>query len=192
MPTYLDPLNFSEGPVFLLIGQPANAITPDVLPPDATPFIVAGGSWGGTWSIVGFTDDSGLSHDGLSPAMSVQNVAQQRGPANTTRGNAAQSVSANLLELSAERLQQFLGYGDMTSTGTSDTLLLTDDDPLAEYAIGVEAFGPRGKPLRILYPRCTPEITGAIVNRIGQNAIIPVKWTRSGYNDGRPVWKFLK
>lgn len=45
---YLDPTNFSEGPVFLLIGHASNHLTPDVLPSDATPFIVAGGSWGGS------------------------------------------------------------------------------------------------------------------------------------------------
>jgi hypothetical protein len=189
---YLDPTNFSEGPVFLLIGHASNHLTPDVLPSDATPFIVAGGSWGGSWEIVGFTDENGLSHEGLSPDVTNQMTAQQRGPASTVRGNASQAVTANLLEMSAARMQQFLGYGEITSTGTSDELLLTDDDALAEYAIGVEAFGPKGKPLRILYPRTTPQITGAIVNRIGQNAVVPVRFTRTGYTDGQPRWRFIK
>lgn len=189
---YLDPVNFSEGPVFLLIGNAANDLSPDVLPADTVPFIVAGGSWGGNWAIVGFTDENGVSHEGLSPDVTNQMTAQQRGPASTVRGNAAQAVTANLLEMSAERLQQFLGYGEITSTGTSDELLLTDDDALAEYAIGIEAFGPKGRPLRILYPRATPQITGPIVQRIGQNSTVPVRWTRTGYTDGQPRWRFLK
>ncbi len=189
---YLDPVNFSEGPVFLLIGNASNHVAPDVLPGDAVPFIVAGGSWGGNWSIVGFTDENGVSHEGLSPDQTNQMTAQQRGPASTVRGNAAQAVTANLLEMSAERLQQFLGYGEITTTGTSDELLMTDDDALGEYAIGIEAFGPKGKPLRILYPRTTPQITGPITNRIGQNAIVPVRFTRSGFTDGQPRWRFIK
>lgn len=191
MVTYLDPTNFAEGPVFLLIGNSALSGSPDVLPSDATPFVASGGSWGGNWRVVGFTTEDGIAHGGMAPAVTPQNVAQQRAAASNTRGVANQTVSCTLLELSAENLKAALGFGTIVSTGTSDDLEMTDD-PITYYAVGVEAFGPKGKPLRIIYPITIPTVTGDVVNRIGANTGIPARWTRAGGSAGNPHWHFIK
>lgn len=187
----LNPLNIVEGPMFALLGQSALSITPDVLPADATPFISAGGSWGGTWVNLGFLDETGATHGGLAPASNPVNTSQQRGSVTIVKGIAAQTVSFNMYEVTAQNLQRALGSGTITSTGTADDLQMTDD-PVTYYALGIEAFGPNGKALRIIYPIVVPEITGNIVNRIGQVTTIPVRFTRAGGAAGQPRWRFLK
>lgn len=188
----LDPTNFAEGPVFILMGKSALDVSPDVLPADTVPFIIAGGSWGGTWVNLGFTDESGIVHGGLAPDMNPQNVSQQRGAASIIRGNSSQTVAAMLLEFTAANFKAALGGGTLTSTATSDRVELTDSGQVEFVAIGVEGFGPKGKPLRIVYPIVAPSISDSITQAIGSNAVIPATWTRSGGPDGNPVWAFLK
>ena len=190
MTNYLDPLNFAEGPVFLMLGKSALDVSPDVLPADNVPFIVAGGDWGGSWRIVGFTTEEGIQHGGLGAATTPQNTAQQRGAASIIRGVSTQTVECNLLELSAQNMKAALGSGTIVTTATSEDLELTDDQ--TEYvAVGVEAFGPRGKPLRIIYPIAVASITGNVGNRIGANSSIPARWTRAGFAEGNPHWHFI-
>lgn len=187
----LNPLQIVEGPVFALLGKSALDVAPDVLPADTVPFITAGGSWGGTWSSLGFLSDAGVNHAGLSPTTTAVNSSQQRGSVTMTRGISTQTISFSMLEFSALNLQAVLGQGTIVTTGTSDDLELTDD-PVKYYALGIEAFGPNNKPLRMIYPAVIPEVTGAIDHRIGVVPMMPVRFTRAGGRIANPHWRFIK
>lgn len=188
---YLDPTQISEGPVFVLLGKSALDVTPDVLPADTVPIISAGGSWGGTWRSLGFTPDDGVTAGGMAPDTTPVMVAQQRGPATVLKGSSAQTIGFTLLEMTAENLRDALGQGTITSITTSDELALTDD-PTRYYALGIEGYGPKGKPLRIIYPIVTISVTGDINLRWGSPQSVPVQATRSGAASGVPKWRFLK
>ncbi len=187
----LDPRNFSEGQVFMLIGKSAFDVAPDVMPAYTVPFIYAGGAWGGSWYNLGYATPEGVAHGGLSPDTNPQMTSQQRGSASIIKGNAAQMVSFSLLELTALVLQYALGSGTLVSNVNTDTLEMTDD-PIKYFAIGVEAVGPNGKPLRMIYPATVPNITGDVVNTIGTNATIPVSFTRAGSALANPKWQWVK
>lgn len=187
----LNPLQIVEGPVFALLGKSALDVSPDVLPADSVPFITAGGAWGGSWWNLGFLSDAGVNHGGLSAATTAVNSSQQRGSVTMTKGISTQTISFTMLEFSAMNLQAALGQGTIVSTTTADDLELTDD-PVKYYALGIEAFGPNGRPLRMIYPAVIPEITGPIDHRIGVVPMMPVRFTRSGGRNANPHWHFLK
>lgn len=183
--------NLAEGPAYVLIGKSAYDVAPDVPPADANTLIANGGTWGGAWYNLGVTTDAGLQIAGLSPATTPLMVAQQRGAFATAKGSSAQTVSFTMLEFSALNLQYILGQGTITSTGTHDNLTLSDD-PIKYFALGLEVFGPLGKPLRYFFPVTTGEMTGNIDHRIGQYANIPVRFTRSGGVAANPQLIFVK
>lgn len=187
----LDPRNFSEGQVFMLAGKSAFDVSPDVLPANSVQFIYKGGNWGGTWFNLGYASPDGVAHGGLSPDTTPQMTSQQRGSAALIKGAAAQTVSFSLLELTALVLQYALGAGTLTSDAFQDELEFTDDPP-KYFALGIEAVGPNGKPLRMIYPAMSPNITGDIVNTIGTNAMIPVQFTRAGSTLANPKWRWVK
>lgn len=189
-----DPLQVSEGPINVLLGRSWLEAVFDVLPADNVPFISAGGNWnaaGGLWRDWGFIGEDGLAAGGLSPATTPIATASQRGPATVLKGASAQTLTFTVLELTPENIRDALGQGSIISTAGSDEVLMSDD-PTRFHSLGVEAFGPRGRPLRIIYPVGTLSIPGDITLRWGQAQSIPVTFTRAGGLEGRPRWKFLK
>lgn len=188
---YLDPTQITEGPIYALLGKSALDATPDVLPANATPVISAGGNWGGTWRHLGFATEDGAAMGGLAPDMTPVPVSQQRGPATVLKGASAQTIGLTLLEMTPENLRDAMGQGSISSTAEHDELLMSDD-PTRFFALGIEAFGPQGKPLRIIYPVVTVSVSGDINLRWGVAQSIPITATRAGGLEGRPRWRFLK
>jgi hypothetical protein len=192
MSAYLDPTNFAEGPVFALVGNAANHVAPDDLPADAVPFIYLGGAWGGAWRQLGFSTEDGMAHSGLSAEVTPQMTAQMRNAAANIRGNRTPAVAMSLLEVTPENFALACGGLAIVDTATAEEVELTDEGDIEYVALGIEAFGPKGRPLRIIYPMVSAAITGDIVQRIGQNMMLPVSFTRAGFATGNPRWRFLK
>lgn len=185
----LNPLQIVEGPIFALLGKSALDVSPDTFPAWATASIASGGSWGGTWTNLGYFTEEGLSHAGMSPPTTPVNSSQQRGSVTTLKGMSAQKVTGSMLELTAQNLQYAMGQGTITTTGSYVELEMTDD-PITYYALGLETYGPNGKLLRIIYPVVVPAVTGNVQQRIGQPAAVPVEFSRAAGKIGNPKWRF--
>lgn len=192
MSAYLDPRNFAEGPVFALVGASAYEVAPDELPDDSEPFVYLGGDWGGTWRLLGFATQDGISHGGLAPEQTPQMTSQQRNAASTIRGTRTPTVGLSLLEMTAENFAMAIGGANITDTATAEDVEISDEVAVQYVALGIEAFGPNGRPLRIIYPVMTVAITAEIVHTIGTNVVLPVTFSRAGGVEGNPHWHFLK
>lgn len=186
-----NPAQFCEGEVFVLLGKSAYDVAPDTFPSNATPAIVDGGSWGGTWRHTGFSSPNGATLGGLSPDTSPQMTAQQRAAASIIKGNSAQTVSIELLEWTAENWRDAMGQGTITEDAEMTELEFTDD-PIRWVALGIEGTTAGGKIVRIIYPIVMANISGDVTMTIGTNSVIPATFTRSGSSAGNPRMRILK
>jgi hypothetical protein len=192
MVAHLDPTNFAEGPVFAFVGNAANHVSPDAMPADTVPFYYLGGDPGGNFRVLGYSTEDGVSHSGLSPEQTPQMTAQSRNAVSYIRGTRTPAVAMTLLEVTPENFALAIGGAAITDTATSESVEVSDEEAINFVSLLIEAFGPKGRPLRIFYPMVQPNITGDIVNRIGQNMALPVSFSRVGGAESNPEWRFLK
>ena len=136
--------------------QPYNASVPAVLPPSTTEY---GGDWsnGGAlpWQTLGATDQGWSLH--VTTKTSEITIEEQSTPVDVLADSKAVSVSGNLSEDLLQNLLWAYGGGtlqNIAATGSTPGMqVLTLQDALAKWAIGVETVNANGFYRRWLLPK---------------------------------------
>jgi hypothetical protein len=180
-----------EGPGYVYVGKSADDVAPDVMPADSVAF---GASPGGTWAALGYTTQDGFTFGGMSPERTSVLSGQQRAPVKRLPGNAEETVSFTLTELTLANIRTVAGRGTLATvaagSGTAGHTALTwTDAPNASVALLIDTFGPDGQPRRYFYPSVDFAITGDATHQIGTEMGVPVTATRTGGSNSTPEWR---
>lgn len=122
----------------------------EALPADTT---AKDGAWGGNWVELGFTEGISLSiSDERTFVPTDQSTFEER--AYVTSQSA--ELSATLLEVTMSNLKYILGYGTLSTSGSTDVLGVGTEPTLTEYTLGVELQAPNADvaPRRVRIARC--------------------------------------
>lgn len=108
----------------------------EALPADTT---AKDGSWGGNWVEVGFTEGITLS---LSDERTYVAVDQSTFEERAYVSSQSAELSATLVETTLANLKYILGYGTLSTSGSTDVLGGATEPTVTEYTLGFELQSP--------------------------------------------------
>lgn len=121
----------------------------EALPADTT---AKDGSWGGNWVEVGFTSGITLK---LSDERTHVGVDQSTVEVRSYVVSQSVELEATLMETTMANLKYLLGYGTLSTSGSTDVLEVATNPVLTEYTLGFELQAPNDEtaPRRVQIPR---------------------------------------
>jgi hypothetical protein len=127
-----------------------NASSVEALPADTT---AKDGAWGGNWVEVGFTSGISLSLSDERTFVPVdQSTLEERGYVTSQ----SVELQATLMEVTLANLKYILGYGTLSTSGSTAVLGVATNPAMSEYTIGIEMQSPNDEvaPRRVRVARC--------------------------------------
>lgn len=127
----------------------------EALPADT---VARDGSWGGAWANLGATTPDGVKYTSSNEFRHVD-VGQSTVDvfSRVTKQNV--EIELTLKETSVENLKYAMGFGSLSTSGSSGVLTVSHNPGLTEYTIGLEGPSPDSDVTaaqRILFYRCVP------------------------------------
>ena len=125
----------------------------EALPADT---VARDGDWGGNWAGFGYT--GGVQHSINNEHRHVeadQSTIEVR--SQVTKQDV--TVELTLKQVTLENVKYALGFGTLSTSGSSGVLIVNDNPALSEYTIGIEGPSPSSDPTaaqRLLFPRMVP------------------------------------
>lgn len=131
-----------------------NSASVEALPADTT---ARDGSWGGNWVELGYT--GGVQYSMSNEHRHVE-VDQSTIEVRSFVTKQDLTVELTLKETTVENLKYALGFGTLSTSGSSGVLTIANNPTLTEYTLGIE--GP------------SPSATVSAAQRIRLNRVVPV------------------
>ena len=130
-----------------------NASSVEALPADT---VARDGDWGGNW--VGFGYTGGIAHQMSNEHRHVE-VDQSTIEVRSHITKQDVTIELSLKQVSVENVKYALGFGTLSTSGSSGVLTVNENPALTEYTLGIEgpsADDAPGAAWRILFPRMVP------------------------------------
>lgn len=130
-----------------------NSSSVEALPSDST---ARDGSWGGTWVDLGYT--SGVQYNVANEHRHVE-VDQSTIEVMSRVVKQDVTIELTLKQASVENLKYALGFGTLSTSGSSGVLSVGNNPTLTEYTLGLEGPSPDEDPTaaqRIVFYRVVP------------------------------------
>lgn len=130
-----------------------NSSSVEALPSDST---ARDGSWGGNWIDFGYT--GGIQYSVSNEHRHVE-VDQSTIEVMSRVTKQDVTIELTLKQASVENLKYALGYGTLSTSGSSGVLTVGNNPTLSEYTLGLEGPSPDEDPTaaqRILFYRVVP------------------------------------
>jgi hypothetical protein len=125
----------------------------EALPADT---VARDGDWGGNWAGLGYT--GGVQHQMSNEHRHVE-VDQSTIEIRSFVTKQEATIELSLKQVSVENVKYALGFGTLSTSGSSGVLVVNDNPVLTEYTLGIEgpsADDAPGAAWRILFPRMVP------------------------------------
>lgn len=139
----------------------------DSLPADTT---AKGGSWGGSWVNLGYT--GGVTSQISAERHNVE-VDQSTVEVRSFITKQEVKIEAMLKEATLTNLKYALGWGTLSTTGSTQVLQLGDNPATTEYSVGLEGQSPNTSAAfrRVQIYRAVPEADVEMVMSRGEESI---------------------
>lgn len=131
-----------------------NSASVEALPADT---VARDGTWGGNWVDLGYT--GGIQYSAPTDFQHVE-VDQSTIEVRSFAVKQDLEIELTLKETTVENLKYALGFGTLSTSGSSGVLTITNNPTLTEYTIGLE--GP------------SPSSTVTAAQRIRFNRVVPI------------------
>ena len=131
----------------------AYASSPEALPADT---VARDGAWGGTWTSLGYT--GGIQYSVSNEHRHVE-VDQSTIEVMSRVTKQDVTIELTLKQASVENLKYALGFGTLSTSGSSGVLTVGNNPATVEYTLGIEGPSPDDNPTsaqRIIFYRVVP------------------------------------
>lgn len=164
---------------------PYNASSLEALPADT---VARNTAWGGNWVDLGMT---GGVQAGISNEFNHVMVDQSTNAVRSFVTEQESVVEIVLKNVTVEHLRYALGFGTLSTSGSSGVLQIRHNPTLTEYTIGIEGPSPTNDPAnaqRIQLPRVVPISEPEIVFSREEETMVTVQFKALTHGADGDLW----